>query len=168
MSTHRISIIGWGSLPDLTGNVFYEPFSVKATNDLWKHGHWVFNDSGTLLLLYGKFEVPKNYIGTAKIIFVWTTTATAGNVVLCYDYRAISGNDAESLDQATAQESVTVTDAAPGAANRRMEVSIALTSANMVADDTVEWFAGRDGVSASDTMAAALQLVDLLLEYDDA
>ena len=107
-----------------------------------------------------------NYVGNAKVIYVWTTTAITGNVVWDFDYRAVGGDNAESLDQATVQEAVTVTDAAPGATDRRMEVSINLTSANIAAGDTLEWLAARDG-AASDTIAAAVGLVSLELEYTD-
>lgn len=168
MATHRIPIIGWNTLPDNSGNVFFEPYPVKATNDRWDHGHFIFNDTSTRLELYGLFHVPKNYVGTAKIIIVWTTTAITGNVVWDFDYRAVGGDDAESLDQTGQQEALTVTDAAPGATDRRMEVSIALTSANLAADDTVEFLLARDGADAADTMAAAAQLVGLLFEYADA
>jgi hypothetical protein len=168
MATFRIPILNGNTLPDTSGNVFYEPYNIKATNDLWRHGHWIFNDTATDLFLYGLFNVPKNYVGTASIIIVWTSTATSGNVVWGFDYRAVGGNDAESLDQGTAQESGTVTDAAPGATDRRLETSISLTGSNIVADDTVEFILSRDGTSGSDTMAAAAQIVGLYFQYADA
>jgi len=168
MATHRIPILGWNTLPDTSGSVFFEPYPTKATNDRWDHGHWVFNDTATRLELYSLFNVPKNYVGTASIIVVWTSTATSGNVVLDFDYRAVAGNDTESLDQTTQDEQLTVTDAAPGAANRRLETSMSVTSSNLVADDTVEFLIARDGASGSDTMAAAAQLVGLYFQYADA
>ena len=168
MATHRISLLGSDLLPDSSGNVFFEPYTVKATNDVFKHGVWVFNDTATKLQIFGTCPIPKNYVGTASIILVWTSTATTGNVVWDADYRAVGGNDAESLDQATFQESVTVTDAAPAAANNRLEVSVSLTSANLAADDTLEFAIGRDGADSADTMAAAAILVDVLLQYNDA
>ena len=166
--THRISILGANTLPDASGNVFFEPYSIKATNDVFNHGHFIFNDTATRLALHGLFSVPKNYVGTAKIVFVWTTTATSGDVEWDFDYRAVGGNDAESLDQATAQETVNVNDTAPSAVNERMEVEIALTDGNFAADDTVEFLAVRDGTDAGDTIAAAVQLVGLYFEYADA
>jgi hypothetical protein len=168
MATHRISLLGANTVPDASGNVFFEPYNIKATNDVFRQMHVVFNDSGTRILLYGIANVPKNYVGTATVIIVWTSTATSGDVVWDFDYRAVGGNDSESLDQATVQEGVTVTDTAPGATDRRMEVSISLTSANIVADDTLEWIVGRDGAQGADTMAAAAQLVGLYLQYADA
>lgn len=168
MATHRINILGANTLPDNSGNVFFEPYTIKATNDTWKHGHFVFNDTGNRMGLYGAFNVPKNYVGTASIIIVWTTTATSGDVEWDFDYRAVGGNDTESLDQATAQETVNSNDTAPSATDERMEISIALTSANLAVDDTVVFGLFRDGTDGGDTIAAAVQLVQLLLQYNDA
>lgn len=168
MATHRIPILGWSTVPDTSGNVFLEPYNVKATNDVWDRLVTIFNDTATRIGLAGGFTVPKNYVGSANIIVVWTATATTGNVVWDFDYRAVGGNDAESLDQAGTQEAVTVTDAAPTAAHRRLEASMALTAANLAVDDEVEFELFRDGVSASDTMAAAAIVVAVLFEYADA
>ncbi len=166
MATHRIPILS-AINPDTSGNVFLEPYAIKATNDVWSPLVVIFNDTATRIGLHGIFNVPKNYVGTAKLIIVWTSTATSGDVVWDCDYRAVTGNDTESLDQTGNQESVTVTDTAPGAANRRMEVSITLTSGNFAADDTVTYTFFRDG-TAADTIAAAVILFDLLFEYADA
>ena len=168
MATRRKSLLEGDLLPDTSGNVFFEPYSIKATNDIFKHGVWIFNDTATKLQIFGTCDIPKEYVGTASIIIVWTSTATTGNVVWDFDYRAVGGNDTESLDQATFQESVTVTDAAPTAANNRLEVSVNLTSANLAADDTFEFAIGRDGADAADTMAAAAILVDVFLQFNDA
>lgn len=167
MATHRVPILDWSMSPDSTGNVTFEPYDIKATNDVWKALVGVYADTNTRLGLRGRFNVPKNYVGTAKLVAVWTSTATSGNVVWDCDYRAVGGNDAESLDQTSNQESVTVTDAAPGAANRRLEALLTLTSANLAVDDTVEFELFRDGADGADTMAAAALLFDLLFEYSD-
>jgi hypothetical protein len=168
MATHRISLLS-GAIPDNSGNVFIEPYTVKATNDVWGGLVTIFNDTATRLGLRGFVSVPKNYNsgGTTKIVVVWTSTATSGNVVWDADYRAVTGDDSESLDQTSNQESVTVTDAAPGAANRRLEALMTLTAGNLAAGDTLEWELFRDGANGSDTMAAAAILFDVLLEYTD-
>jgi hypothetical protein len=167
MATHRIPIFGFGTVPDTSGNVFFEPYDVKATNDVWDRLVLIFNDTATRLGVHGGFTVPKNYVGTAKIIVVWTSTATSGDVVWDFDYRAVGGDDSESLDQSGTQESVTVTDTAPGAAHRRMEASMTLTSSNLAVDDEVEFTLFRDG-TASDTIAAAVIVFQVLFEYADA
>lgn len=167
MATHRMSILRKPN-PDSSGNVFCEGYTVKATNDAWNHQIVIFNDSGTKIGFYDTFEVPQNYVGAAKFIAVWTSTATSGNVVWQCDYRTVAGDDANSLDQAGTEETPNVTDAAPTAANRRLEAQISPTAANFAAGETVEFFFNRLGTSGSDTMAAAAQLHDLLFEWSDA
>lgn len=168
MATHRIPVLGWATVPDTSGNVFFEPYTVKATNDVWGRLVAIFNDTATRLGLRGGFTIPKNFVGTPKIIVVWTSTATSGDVVWDFDYRAVGGDDTESLDQAGTQEAVTVTDTAPGAAHRRLEASMSLTAANLAVDDEVEFEIFRDGAAAGDTMAAAAIVFQVLFEYADA
>jgi hypothetical protein len=167
MALHRIPIITFSAQPDATGNVSFQPYNLIATNDVWRHNVLCFADSAVRDLLYGSFAVPKNYVGTPKIIVVWTTTATSGNAIFDFDYRAISGNDTESLDQAGTQEALTVTDAAPSAAHERMECEMAMTAGNLAVDDTVEYLFARDGAS-SDTIAATVMVFGLFFEYADA
>lgn len=168
MATHRVPILGWGTVPDTSGNVFFEPYNIKATNDVWDRLVAIFNDTATRIGLAGGFTVPKNYVGAPKIIVVWTSTAITGDVEWDFDYRAVGGNDTESLDQTLTQESVNLNDTAPGAAHRRLEVLLALTAANLAVDDEVEFELFRDGTDAGDTMAAAAIVFAVLFEYSDA
>ncbi len=170
MATHRIPILGHATLPDTSGDVFFEPAVVKATNDFFQSLVLVFNDSGADDELFGRFEVPQNYVGTANLVIVWTTTATTGDVEWGFAYRAVGGNDAESLDQATAQESLLSgnNDTAPSATDERMEFTIALTDANFAAGDTVQYIFSREGVDGGDTLSAAVRVFGLMFEYNDA
>ncbi len=168
MATHRLPILGFGTIPDETGEVFFEPYSVKATNDVWGQLVAIFNDTATRNGMKGAFHVPKDYVGTANLILVWTATATSGDVEWDFDYRAVGGNDSESLDQSGTQESVNSNDTAPTAAHRRLEISISLTDGNFAVDDTVLFELFRDGTDAGDTMAAAAILFDVFFEYSDA
>lgn len=169
MATHQISLLwGGGAKPDSSGNVFAEPYSIKATNDVWDSLVVVYNDTATKDKWYGRFTVPQNYVGTAAVIPVWTSTATSGNVVWEFGYRTVGGDDTTSLDQAGTEEAPTVTDAAPTAAHRRLTPSISPTSANFAAGETVEFYIARDGSSGSDTMAAAAMLFELIFQYADA
>lgn len=167
MATHRQPIFGFATRPDDSGKVYLEPLDVSGTNDQWDHFVWVFEDSGTKVGIHGSVEVPQNYVGTAVLIAVWTTTATSGDVVFDFDYRAVGGNDAESLDQTGTQEAVTVTDTAPSATLERMEAEMALTSANLVAGDTLQYLLSRDGAQAGDTLAADMLLVGAYLKFAD-
>lgn len=176
MALHTISLLGVQTVPDNSGNCWQEPYSILATNDVWPFLIFRFGLSNaaaptTRIGLYGSTPIPDNYTAasaTAPIITpVWTATLTSGDVVWDFDYRAVGGNDTESLDQAGTQEAVTLTDTAPGAANRRLTPTVALTTANLLAGDTLEWGLFRDGADAADTMAGSAILVDLLLTYSD-
>jgi predicted carbohydrate-binding protein with CBM5 and CBM33 domain len=167
MATHEISLLGPQTVPDSTGNVYQQPYPILATNDVWGNLIFVFADAGTTNYLYGVITIPQNYVGTAVIVFIWTATATSGNVLWGFDYRVVGGDDTTSLDQATAVESVTVQDVAPTATDRRLRVTVALTSANLAAGSTLEFRISRNPSNGSDTMAASAQLFDCLLSYAD-
>jgi len=171
MATLRIPIHGAMTMPDSTGECFPESYQVLATNDVWQRMVWRFGSSNAAAPtvrhgLHGGFAVPKNYVGTPVVVIVWTATLTSGNVVWDFEYRTVGGNDTTSLDQAGTEESVTVTDAAPGAANRRLEATISL-AANFAVDEEVEFFLARDGADAADTMAGAALLVGAYFQYAD-
>lgn len=168
MATHRIPILGFGTVPDTSGNVWLEPYSIAATNDVWGRLIARFKDSGTRVGLHGGFSVPKNYVGSAKLAVIWTSSATSGDVEWDFDYRAVTGDNSESLDQAGSQESVNLNDSAPGAAHRRMECLITLTAGNFAADDEVEFALFRDGTDGGDTMAADALVFAVIFEYADA
>ena len=168
MATLRLPILGFSTDPDSSGNCFQEPYSIKATNDVWKHMPFIFNDSGTRIGIYGTFAVPLSYVDTANLVIVWTSTAVAGDVEWDFDYRAVGGNDTESLDQAGTQESVNANDTAPSATDERMELTQALTDGNFAAGDTVEFYMVRDGTDGGDGMAAAAQIHGLFFEFNDA
>ena len=168
MATRRKLIFNFATVPDNTGTAFFEPYSIKATNDVWKHLVLVLNDTAADHGVYGTFGVPLAYVDTANLVIVWTATATAGDVEFDFMYRAVGGNDIESLDQAGSQEDVNANDTAPSAVNERMEITIALTDGNFAAGDTVEYFFTRDGTDGGDTMAAAALVFGLFFEFNDA
>jgi hypothetical protein len=165
--TKHMAALNNFTIPDSSGNVFLEPYPIKATNDFWKSTVYIFNDTSTDDYLYGQFRVPDDYVGTAKIVITWTTTATTNDVRWEFAYRAVGGDDAESLDQSTAQETVTQADTAPSAANEKMTITIDLTSSNLAPGDIVTWRLGRTGTNAGDTLAASAQLWDLRFQYKD-
>jgi hypothetical protein len=167
MATRRRSILGWNMKPDNSGDVTIQPFSLLATNDVWDHMVVVFGDTATRIGLHGSFPVPEDYVGGAKIVAEWSAAQTSGDVVIEIDYRAVGGNDAESLDQAGTQESLSVTDTAPSAAWERMEAEMTATAGNFAANDICQFQVFRDG-TAADTLAGNLVLFNLFFEYQDA
>lgn len=169
MATIRREILGPNTLPDTTGDVFAEPYSIKATNARWENLVFIFNDTSTDLALFGVFEVPEDYVGSSQIIVRWTSTAILGDVRWQFNYRAVGGDDTESLDQATAQETVEINDTAPSAIHERMVATLTLTAGNFSAGDTVEFDLTREGSdTVNDDMAAAAIVFTVLFEYSDA
>jgi len=168
-ATHRIPILGWATVPEGSGDVFFEPFDVKASNDVWDRLIVVFTDTAERDALHGSFTVPQNYVSGADVVIVWTVVASTGNAVEWdFDYRAVGGNDAESFDQSGNQQSVNAADTGPSAPFERMEITIALTDGNFAAGDNVSFTLFRDGTDAGDTIAASVLLFEVYFEYDDA
>lgn len=167
MATHRIPIINSHTLPDTSGTVYFDPSSNTDANDRYVHFNVAFSSQAARQGFGGKFVVPKNYVGTAKVIVVWRTTATSGAVVWDFDYSPIGGDSAESMDPSADVESVTVTDSASGTARQRQEASMTLTGANLAVDDEVLFNFYRDGVDAADTLAATAWAESVLFEYAD-
>ena len=167
MALHRLPILTANLKPDEGGFVFPEPYSVKATNKNWKHFGFIFEDSGTRDELSGLFTVPKGYVQAAQIVLAWTSIVTAGVLGWEFDYRAVGGDDAESYDQATAQETVLLTDNAPTAANNRLVVLASLTDGNFAADDDVEFGLFRNKSGSLDTLVGAAIMKRLLFQYSD-
>jgi len=168
MATYNFSVLGMIQI-DASGRCWIEPYDLAATNDIFRHPIIRLKDpaSGNQHGFYGTFWVPNNYVSSPVIVPIWTATATSGNCRMNFAYRAIGGDNTESLDQSSLQESVSVTDAAPGAAHRRMTPPISLTAGNFAAQDTIEYYFSRFDDSGVDTMAADMLLHDLIFQYAD-
>jgi len=166
MAIHRLPIIGFGTLPDTSGVVFFESYSVKATNKVWIREVCIFDAGNTRNGIHGGFQVPQNYVGSANLIIPWTAIVTSGDVEWDLDYRAVAAG--ESLDQTGNDESVNLNDLAPSAINELQVLSIALTDTNFVVGDEVEYEFFRDQVDTGDTMSGAAILFGLYFEYADA
>ena len=164
MATFRIPILGSSTKPE--SPVYPQPTSVNGTNNFFKPLIFIFPDSGTKDEIHGIFQVPQNYVGSPKAIVPWSSTATSGNIVFDFDYRAVAAG--ESMDQATAQESVTVTDAAPSSTDELQIAEMSLTAGNLSAGDMVPFILYRDGANASDTLTADGSLYGVYFEYTDA
>ncbi|MDE2096672.1 MAG: hypothetical protein KGL39_05440 [Patescibacteria group bacterium] len=168
MATVNIPILE-GSNPDTSGNVWQEPFGITSTNGFFNPRLWRFKNSGSVkIVLHVVFQVPQDYHSTTNptVQLVWTAQATTGNVEWTVEYRDVATS--ASLDQATAQETVSGTAAAPAANNDAVATSITLTGTNLTAGDTVEMRLSRDKSSASDTMAADALLFLAMFSYANA
>lgn len=165
MATHRINILGWSALPDTSGNVWLEPAALTQTNDRYAQLVARFKDTATKDSLGFRFQVPQNYVGTAKFYVNWTTTATSGNAIWNVDYS--SAAQTASLDPSADEESLTVTTAAPGSSQTGVVSSMTATAGNFAAGDICQGKVSRNG-AGSDTIAADLIAYEVYFEYLDA
>lgn len=164
MATHRIPILGAMSLPDTSGDVFFQPYDVVDTAAVISPSVLTFNDSGTKDGIRGVFRVPENYVGAAVLKIVWTANATAGTCV--FDWSVLTRSGSEDMGAAATRTSETGSVTKSGTAFAREEHSITLTAADYVAGDEVLFELFRDTVT--DTMAAAALVFGAYFEYSDA
>jgi len=171
MATRSIPILGFATKPDDSGDCWFEPADIEGANGFFKGMVLIFKNSGTDVECFGRFGVPDDYVGSPKLVIRWTTTAVSGDVEWGIAYRAVGGNDTESLDQATAQESLLTgnNDTAPSITDERMVYEIDLTASNFAIDDTVDFIFSREGADAGsgDTIAAKVRVYELRFQYSD-
>lgn len=170
MATKRIPILFSGrALPETSGDVYTTNLQDPGSGGLWDFMVVVFTDSGEKDAWHTGFWVPEDYVGSADFDVKWTANATSGNVIFDLDYRTIPFDDTASIDQGTAEESDTVTDAAPSAAFEGLTATMgAITAGNFTAGEFCEVILYRDGANASDTLSASALVVDLMFVYADA
>jgi hypothetical protein len=165
----RVSLLG-RVCPDANADAPHPKSSViDDTNQVFPHILWAFRNSGTgTKSLGGSISIPSNYgtSGTVKIIIVWKTPATTGDMKWFVSYRDVATD--ESFNPTTADESLTVVTTAKGTTLWRAESEVTLTAANLVANHTLLWRVGRAADDAADTLAAEALLEDVLLEYTPA
>ena len=172
MATHRLPILGFGSNPDSSGDVFFEPQDILGASGFFKHMVLTFLDSGNDDEFHGSFEVPVNYVGTANLVIKWTSTQSDGTPALSVEwgiaYRSV--NAGEDLDATSAQESLLTgnDDLEPTASDLMLEYTISLTDANFAPGDTVQYILSREGADAGDDIAAAVRVYGLFFEYNDS
>lgn len=170
MANVKIPILGHGTTPDSSGNVYVSPLSAisaSTSNDLFSTLVIVFANTATLDELVGSFTVPQDYAGTgANINVLWTTDSTtlSGNVDWRFQYYAAAAG--ETLDATTGQitETTTTIDVdAPATKMALVSTDLALTAANMNVGDIILFKLGRDGTA--DTLTDDAAVLDVLFEY---
>ena len=166
MATYQIRVLTSATLPDTSGEAFFEPASiVQPAGDLTPQLVARFIKTGAHRNIGTNFTVPQNYVGTPKVIIVWTTTATAGNAVWTASCTYITAG--ETLDPAAYTEAAAATTAAPGTTQLAVITTLTFTAASIAAGDLVQMGFGRNGASASDTMAADGIVYAVLFQYTD-
>jgi hypothetical protein len=167
VATHLQSILNIHTVPDSNGDTYFEPSQIAAlSNSFIDHLILAFSSQSARRGIYGKFVVPAIYVGTAKILVRWITTATSGDVVWDMDHVAIAVG--ETYDPSANQDSKTVTDTAAGTARLLNEAEITLDDADFAANDEVQFYFVRDAADAADTLAATAWVVGLYFKFNDA
>ena len=164
MATHRINILGAMTLPDTSGEVYFQPYSVVDTGAVVDPMVLMFNDSGTVDGVRGVFQVPQNYVGSPVLRIVWTADATSGTCV--FDWSVLPRSGTEDMGAAAARTTETDSTTKSSTAFARETNDITLTAGDYAAGDTVLFELFRDTIT--DTMAADCAVFEVLFEYADA
>lgn len=167
MADQEIGILGMPTRPDVSGDVFGEPYSIKDTATILDPSVIIFNDSGAKDGLRGVFQVPQDYVGTPRCRVYWTGNATTGNTI--WDWTVLARALGEDMGAAAQRTSETVTDAKTGTAFVLEIAEITLTAADYAKGDIVLFELFRDGVSeGGGGMAVAAIVFWVTFKYSDA
>ena len=164
MATLRIPIFGPLTVPDSSGDVFFQPYSIIDSGAVIDPLVLVFNDSGAKDGIRGSFRIPENYVGSPVLEIVWTANATSGTFTV--DWSVLTRSGTEDMGAAATRTTETGTDTKTGTAFAREEFRITLTAADYVAGDNVLFEVFRD--SPNDTMGAPAAVFSIDFEYADA
>jgi hypothetical protein len=155
-------------LPDTTGECYPDNINNQMLLAAcpWRGQVVVFKDPTADCGFYGAFKVPKNYVGTPKVVVTGLLDGTVGatSVDFEFSYRALADN--ESVEQ-TWQESVTFnTGNTNGWTNEDLVEVSGTCSANFAVDDWVFFYFKRD--QGTDDFVGDFHLVDLEFEFADS
>jgi len=165
MATFQIPILGHGTIPDTSGNVFFQPYTAVDTAAVIDPLVLTFTNVASKIGVRGIFTVPQNYVGSPSFEIVWTANdATTNNAV--YDLSYLTRSGTEDMGAAATSTTDTVTDAHTGTAFQRNQASIAVTAGDFALGDQVLFELFRDG--AADSLAADYLVFEVLFEYDNA
>jgi len=162
MATRSIPILG-NAIPDSSGKVYWQPYSISDSGAVIDPQILVFTNSGTKDGARLSFFVPDNYVGSPVLIPKWTADATTGT--LTWDWSLLSLEDGEDVGGAATRTTETGTETKSGTAFLLQSHSITLTAGDYEAGDLVNAEIFRDSVT--DTMAAAALLFGLKFQYSD-
>lgn len=169
MATVRIPILNFGSVPDASGDVFFQILSgvtSAPTSSTIDPIVLSFIESGNKDGVRGSFEVPNNYVDTAQFVIIWSSNVTTNSVQWDLSYLVRAGDDSESFDVAAESTTDTVSDVAPSAAWERLEATIVVTDVDFTKNDTVQFELFRDG--ATESIVGDVHVFALMFEYNDA
>lgn len=160
-------------LPDNTGEVYYQPFATSSiggpANGLWPFMATSFGSSAasaetSSVYVYGKLNIPEDYVSSSQIIVPWTAATSSGVAYWNMQYRNVcNGTD---LDSTTSTESVSVSSTAPATKNFMVKTTIPLTPANLTAGCVMEYKLGIQGASTTvNTISSTIMMIAPKFKY---
>jgi hypothetical protein len=170
MATHRMSVIG-GAKPDsgvpmdLIANQITEA-TTPSLGDLLCYVLGTGADEG----VRGFFKVPKNYVGTPKLVFSGYLDGAPGasdTLGFAVRKRAVANNEAgDATFDAEQTVSSTIGSGGSGHSDEDfLEASVTLTAGDYAVDDQVQFWAYIDDSGSS--YAGNFLLTDVEFEYAD-
>jgi len=172
MSVFRLPILGPNTIPEST--VFPDMVSNQITSaalpSIGGQLCFVMNDGGADEGIYGSFAIPKNYVGTPKIVARGVLDGAPGaadTMGFGFRKRAVANNEAADGTY-DAEQVVTATIGSNGTAHSdedEIELSITLTAGDYAVDDSVYFYFYID--TSGMTYAGNFLLTSLMFEYTD-
>jgi hypothetical protein len=164
-----MSILGLNTIPDTSGKCYLAPIDTQDTHtNVKKQLVMVMEAPATAgdVGFFGSFKVPKNYVGTEKIIITGTYAGDPTSLVSTWSIEMIGVADSESIDQVYEAADLVTESTWTGYADEDMiEISITPT-VTIAVDDTVFFHFFLD--DTTDTQTSAFLLTALEFEYSDA
>lgn len=161
-STHFITILQWNTVPDNSGLVFFEPYSISDTATTFDPLIARFNDSTQRISIASVFQVPENYDSSAQLIVTGTANASTGDMRVGLSYRTVSSGE-DYGGAATSTATGTISKSAT--AFEQFREIIDLTSTDFARGDDVFYDLFRGGDDTLDTMAAAMLVMSARFRY---
>lgn len=174
MATHTDPILGFATLPDTSGNVFFEELETAvatAAANLHMLGFTMPDPGAADEGLYGKFRIPDGYVGTPVLVITGILNGTiSAGLTLAFGLQQTGGiADNETADVAFETEDTASADpqSSSHADEDMYEETITITPGSAyVAGDEVFFFFYRDG--SVDDATFEFNLTGLYFRWNDA
>lgn len=173
MSTFRKPVLGFTTLPDagVFPDTIANQITEAATPSIGFQLCFVMADGGTDEGLFFSFKIPKNYVGTPKLVVTGVLDGAPGaSDTLGFGFRKRATANNESADGTYDAEQVvsaTIGSSGSGHSDEDLcELSITLTAGDYAVDDQVSGYVYID--ASGTTYAGNFLLTEVEFEYTDA
>lgn len=164
MATIRIPIIGAGSRPDDSGDVFVAPATSVHANFTNREDMVIaFPDPSALEEYFFAFRVPKDFVGSPVLGFLWTHPSGSGAVRWESRYEAAGNGDPMDVALGSA---VTPTAVTAPTAEEWLETTHTITE-TLAVDDLVSCSLGRGTTGDTLAQTAIVHPDGVFFQYSD-